>query len=85
VGKFFIINNNKSHAFGVRADNKDTANIEHKTINLGLVISEKAARIVTGMTVFSKILQDLQMLLNAAAISQKKLVGEKEMNTFEYS
>lgn len=54
-------------------------------INLGLVISEKAARIVTGMTVFSKILQDLQMLLNAAAISQKKLVGEKEMNTFEYS
>lgn len=53
-------------------------------INLGLVISEKAARIVIGITPFSKILQDLQVLLNAEAISQKRLLGEKEMNTFEY-
>lgn len=53
-------------------------------INLGLVISEKAAGIVIGITPFSKILQDLQVLLNAEAISQKRLLGEKEMNTFEY-
>lgn len=54
-------------------------------INLGLVISEKTIRIVIGMTPFSKILQDSQMLLNAEAILQKRLLGEKDRNTFEYS
>lgn len=41
-------------------------------INLWLVISEKAARIVIGMTPFSEILQVLQMPVNAIAISQRK-------------
>lgn len=54
-------------------------------INLGLVISEKTIRIVIGMTPFSKISQDSQMLLNAEAILQKRLLGEKDRNTFEYS
>ena len=48
-------------------------------INVGLVISEKTVRIVIGMTPFSKILQDSEMLL------KKRLLGEKDRNTFEYS
>ena len=71
VRKFFIVNNNKTHGFRVTADNKDMTNIGCRMINLGLVISENTIRIVIGMTPFSKILQDSQVLLNAEAILQK--------------
>lgn len=81
--KFFIVN--KTHGFRVTADNKDMTYIGCKMINLGLVISEKTIRIVIGMTPFSKILQDSQVLLNAEAILQKRLLGGKDRNTFEYS
>ena len=36
------------------------------------------------MIPFSKILQDSQMLLNAKAVLQERLLGEKDRNTFEY-
>lgn len=55
------MNNNKTRAFEVTADNKDTTNTGHRMINLGLVISEKAARIVIGKTPF----QDITRLTNA--------------------
>lgn len=48
-------------------------------INLWLVISEKAARIVIGMIPYHEILQVLQMLVNAKAISQRKLLEKKEI------
>lgn len=72
IGKIFIINNNKTCASGIIADNKDITNTGHSMINLWLVISEKAARIVIGMTPFSEILQVPQMPVNAKAISQRK-------------
>lgn len=72
VEKIFIINNNKTCAFGITADNKDMTHIGHSMINLWLVILEKDARIVIGMTPFSEILKVPQMLANAKGISQRK-------------
>lgn len=80
MGKSFHINNNKTHVFRVTVDNRCRTNIRQRTINLWPIISEKAAGPVIGMMPFSKIFQVLQMLLNVKALSQRRLLKEKELN-----
>lgn len=80
--KLLIIHKNKTHVFGVIADNKDVTNSGHRTINYGLQFQENLLEFQI-RTPFSKMLQVLQMLPNAEAISQRRLLEEKEMNTFE--
>lgn len=51
-----MLNNKKTYAFGIIADDRDVANIKHRAVNLWLVISGKAPKMVIGMTPLSKIL-----------------------------